>query len=81
MPEDEPPLLAVASSERQYRRFWLKMSRSGYTKKEPVDLTPDEEPRTFLDLLNVRRTELDHSLEELVLLTGDNYLPKLLSDG
>ena len=76
-----PPLLAVASSERHYRRFWMKMTRSGYNKNEPVDLTPDAETPIFLDLLNVHRTELDYSLQELALLTGDNYLPILLSNG
>lgn len=66
-------------SDRQYRRFWMRMSQLGFNKKEPVDLAA-EEPRTFRDLLKVHRTELEYSLEDLARLTAENHIPEILDD-
>jgi Zn-dependent peptidase ImmA (M78 family)/transcriptional regulator with XRE-family HTH domain len=65
-------------TERQYRRFWMKMSQLGFNKKEPVEL-PTEEPRSFRELLRIHQVELDFTLPELAHYIAENHIPELLS--
>ena len=51
-------------SESRYKSLFVQMSRMGYRKNEPVDLSP-EKPKAFKALLKFYENDLDYSEEEL----------------
>ncbi len=51
-------------SESRYKSLFVQMSRMGYRKNEPVDLSP-EKPKAFKALLKFYENELDYSEEQL----------------
>lgn len=73
--------------ENRYKYFNIELSRHGYRRKEPFDVSIDE-PTIFKTSYNIHRNELDYSLEDLskafhlpediivnffVRKTGNNY--------
>ena len=62
-------------SESRYKSLFVQMSRLGYRKKEPVDLSP-EKPKAFEALLKFYENDLDYSdeeLAELMLTTSEEF--------
>jgi len=57
-------LRTITSNQARY--LWMQMSRFGYRRREPVELdVHGEEPQLIHELIELYRTELDYSLEEL----------------
>ena len=54
--------------DNRYRFFMIEMSRSGYSKKEPVDVFIDN-PHNFRYVLNIMKEELGYSKDDF-----SNYL-------
>ena len=69
----------ISSSQSTY--WWKKMSRMGYRKTEPIELSP-EKPQYLIGLIEVHRKDLEYTTSELAASLhmeeeefADQYLP------
>ncbi len=51
--------------DERYRFFMIEMSRLGYTKKEPIELSIDE-PSSFLNAMKLFKEDLNYSINDFV---------------
>lgn len=62
--------------ESRYKYFLIEMSRSGYTKKEPIEVFIDK-PTCLKNAINIFKQDLAYSLEDFSNFTA---LPKDITD-
>lgn len=51
--------------DNRYKYFMIEMSRSGFTKKEPIDV-PIDEPTCLKNAFNILEKELSYTMEDFV---------------
>jgi Zn-dependent peptidase ImmA (M78 family) len=61
---------------RQARTLWMKMSQLGYRTHEPNEI-PSEVPTLFREILDLHRTQLQYSLDDLGTYLADNHVRSL----
>lgn len=67
-------------SQRMAKRLWIQMSKAGYMKREPVELSiPIETPSLLQEIIEVYRGELKYSVPQLgqVLALNDHEVRSL----
>lgn len=57
-------------SDRQYRRFMMRLQQLGYRKREPIEIEP-EMPTVFQSLIELHMNELDYSGADLARFLGE----------
>lgn len=70
-------------SERQYRRFCMRMTQMGYQKREPIEIEP-EEPTTLAELVQLHLTSLEYEPVDLATFLGrrsPTQLPGIAQSG